>query len=82
MKTQTPFNKIPVCERAVAARLRRHWAKEGLKLKKLRGNPARWWQALGDYHIVDGGQIHSTHINIEEEARAAGLLRQFETMVE
>ncbi len=71
-----------ITENNVFARLKRHYAKQGLSLKKCRDG--RWINATGRYGLVDNSTNTwiVTHIDLERDAREEGVLRPMETVAE
>lgn len=74
-------SKVKVSERALFARFSRSLAKEGRVLKRCRVD-SRWYGDNGDYYIVDErtNSVEAQHVDLEAEARAAGLLKEYEVL--
>ena len=71
-----------VTENNVFARLKRHYAKQGLSLRKCRDG--KWIQTTGRYGLVDDSKNTwiATHIDLEQDARDEGVLRPSESIAE
>ena len=71
-----------ITENNVFARLKRHYAKDGLSLKKCRDG--KWIQTTGRYGLVDGATNSwvDHHIDLEQRARDEGVLRPSESIAE
>ena len=71
-----------VTENNVFGRLKRHYAKHGLSLKKCRDG--KWIQTTGRYGLVDGvtNSWVDHHIDLEQRARDEGVLRPSESITE
>ena len=71
-----------VTEKNVFARLKRHYAKQGMSLKKCRDG--KWINTTGRYGLVDdstNGWVDH-HIDLEQRARDEGVLRPTESVAE
>ncbi len=66
-------------EENVFSRLKRHYAKQGLLLKRCR--EGRWFHTTGRYGLVDGQNFWvDFHIDLEQRARDEGILKPSENM--
>ena len=73
---------MTVTENNVFARLKRHYAKHGLSLKKCR--EGRWLSFIGKYGLVDDSTNAwvDYHFDLEQRARDEGVLRPSESVAE
>lgn len=80
--TTTKGNQMIVTENNVFARLKRHYAKHGLSLKKCRDG--KWIQTTGRYGLVDDSNNTwvDHHIDLEQRAREEGVLLPMESIAE
>lgn len=65
----------------VFGRLKRHYAKQGLLLKKCQ--EGKWFHTTGRYGLVDAARNYwvDYHIDLEQRARDEGILSPAENMV-
>jgi len=76
-----PLQKVPVSERALFARMKRHLAKEGQYLRKC-PSQSRWFNNLGEYYTVNQNMnVRAQHIPLELWAREYGVLKDYEELV-
>lgn len=71
-----------VTEKNVFARLKRHYAKQGLTLRACRYG--EWFNQTGRYGLVDSATATwvATHIDLEQDSREEGVLRSSESIAE
>ena len=71
-----------VSERALYQRINRALAKDGERLRKLRGE--RWRSDLGDYYTIDvqGNYIIATYVDLEGWGREMGVLKAHESVAD
>lgn len=73
--------KAPITERALFARVDRHLAKQGERLRRARAG-SKSFETLGQYYVVnqEKGTIQETKRDLESLAREYGLLAEWEEL--
>jgi hypothetical protein len=75
--------RLPITERALVQRLRRHLSKDNERLLTNR-RPERFGPAfVGKYYILDGRNIMTDHnVDIVKMAKELGAIRPWEQLIE
>ena len=73
---------VPVAAQALAARVNRPLARQGLMLRKTIKTDAQALKEVGEYFVFDvrRNRIAETHIDLEDYARQLGVLRPNECL--
>jgi hypothetical protein len=71
---------LPVAERALLARINRKLEKDGDGVMRRCPEGSRWFNDLGRYYITNDDIIVAHHIEIEQWARDAGVLKPYEKL--
>ena len=78
---EVAVDKVPVSERALAQRIDRALAPDGLTLRKSRPG-SRQQQNVGDYYVIDvnANAVVWSYVNLEAYAEELGVLAAYECL--